>query len=56
MAFASAAFSHMSSVEETAVCAAVVFTIRPQLGRPFPSTSAVMVGWVAQKPGVRVKH
>src|SRR5437867_11963589 len=47
---------HMSSVEETGVAAAVVFTTRPQLGRPLPSTFCVIFGCVAQNPGVRVKQ
>ena len=46
----------MSSVEETGVAAAVVFTTRPQLGRPVPRTLCVMNGCVPQKPGVRVKQ
>src|SRR5262245_8939597 len=46
----------MSSVEETGVAAVVVFTSKPQLGRPLPSTAWVIAGCVAQKPGVRVKH
>jgi len=47
---------HMSSVEETGVEAFVLFTTRPQLGSPDPSTACVIAGCVAQKPGVRVKH
>src|SRR3989449_4136244 len=47
---------HMSSVEETGVEAFVLFTTRPQLGSPDPSTACVIVGCVAQKPGVRVKQ
>src|SRR5436309_120212 len=46
----------MSSVDETGVAAAVVFTTRPQLGSPLPSTFFVIFGCVPQKPGVRVKQ
>src|SRR5438876_5064605 len=46
----------MSSVDETGVAAAVVFTTRPQLGRPFPRTFWVITGCVPQNPGVRVKQ
>src|SRR2546427_5228432 len=46
----------ISSVEETGVAAAVLFTIKPQLGRPPPSTACVIDGCVPQKPGVRVKQ
>src|SRR5205814_4294197 len=46
----------MSSVDETGVAAAVVFTTRPQLGTPVPRTLCVMCGCVPQKPGVRVKQ
>src|SRR5438046_3784795 len=55
-AFESVPTEQMSSVDETGVAAAVVFTTRPQLGRPVPRTLCVMCGCVPQKPGVRVKQ
>ena len=56
MAPGSVPTEHMSSVEETGVKAFVLFTTRPQLGSPDPSTACVIAGCVAQKPGVRVKQ
>src|SRR5881296_2885817 len=43
-AFESVPTEQMSSVDETGVAAAVVFTTRPQLGRPAPSTFCVIFG------------
>lgn len=56
LALESVPTEHISSVAETGVAAAVVFTTRPQLGRPLPRTACVTEGCSAQKPGVRVKQ
>src|SRR5438876_6349542 len=56
LALESVPTEQISSVAETGVAAAVVFTTRPQLGRPLPRTACVTDGCVPQKPGVRVKH